>query len=65
MIGKSAQNALLLAMASRIAELENEYLTASEEKRREIAGDIKCCDELQAEMLENFGRVNPTEEART
>jgi hypothetical protein len=65
MADKWAENALLLAMASRIAELENEYLTASEDGRRQLAADIKCCDELQAEMLKNFGRFNPSDEART
>jgi hypothetical protein len=57
MAEKWVENALLLAMASRIVELENEYLTASEERRRQIAADIKCCDELLAEMLKNFGRL--------
>ncbi len=51
---KRIKNALLLAMASRTAELENEYLTATAFRRRQIAADIKCCDELQAEMLKEL-----------
>jgi hypothetical protein len=61
MADKWAENELLLAVASRIARLENEYLKASEEKRRQIAADITCCDELQTRMLRNFGRLNQTE----